>query len=337
MTTTRQALINKPKGSTTYRLGQTFLLHVFWEAPSQRTAQELLDALSKCATATHRDTPCVPVYFFHLSHSNECTATLTINDHPQLQAAIRKLQIGVPRPAVEADLRRRGLDPALLDHAPSAPLPAELQDKPVIIEFTELYLDREAFYDHVGSKDYLAAYESVMQPGLQNRQCTLRLGEPTADLVEKILDPMLKETVIPLSSSCCLFRSPARAVTGATLYSLDLSDQSEENSDYRAAIAGRLTDALGEECISCVSFPHPWRPNILRLMCVSLGLPTRAVLETVAAVQLISGEVFCDDMSTKWVRELTQQVGIEAALVVNASEHVGYWLHDRVAELRPTE
>lgn len=68
MSTTRQALIDKPKGVTTYATGEAFLLHVFWEAPSVSSAREVLDALSKCAAATHRDGPCVPLYFFRLSH-----------------------------------------------------------------------------------------------------------------------------------------------------------------------------------------------------------------------------------------------------------------------------
>lgn len=49
--TSLQRLINEPKGKTEYKSGEAFLLHVFWEAPSDKAANSLLDALSQCAAA----------------------------------------------------------------------------------------------------------------------------------------------------------------------------------------------------------------------------------------------------------------------------------------------
>lgn len=261
------------------------------------------------------------------------TIPRTVNDHPQLREALRKLQIGVPRLAVEADMRRRRLDPELLDVDASSPLPEGLQQKPVVIECTELYLGREAFYDHVGSTDYLDAYEGVMQPYLQNRQCTFRFGDPAPDITEKILQPMLKETAISVTQSCCLWRSPLMDAKNPTLLSLNF----EQPEVDRAAVARALTDVLGDQYISCISFPHPCHHGIMRLLCLSLGLLTRSVLEKIGTLQVVSGEVFCDDSSTQSVRRLAQQVDLGRKLPVNESEHVGYWLHDRVFELKPTE
>jgi hypothetical protein len=161
-----QRLLDAPKGHLDYSPGEAFMLHVFWEAPSAAAAHQLLTALQACARATHRDTPCTPLYFFRVSRTNSdlCTpAPRTIAEHPQLRAALKKVQAGIPLPAVRADLTRRGLDPKLLELDPEAPLPAELCAQPTAVEFTEIYLDERAFMMHAGSKDYLEAYGQVRQ------------------------------------------------------------------------------------------------------------------------------------------------------------------------------
>mmetsp|Transcript_35762 Transcript_35762/g.93806 ORF Transcript_35762/g.93806 Transcript_35762/m.93806 type:complete len:206 (-) Transcript_35762:321-938(-) len=164
--TALQRLIQEPKGKIDYAPHEAFLLHVFWQAPSEAAAAELLAALQRCATATHRDTPCVPTYFFRRVEQDDEIGVgappATVGEHPQLAEAHKKLRVGIPRPAVVADLTRRGIDPALLNLDPSAPLPAELQAaRPVAVEFTELYLDERAFMEHAGSRDYLEAYGQV--------------------------------------------------------------------------------------------------------------------------------------------------------------------------------
>lgn len=66
-----RSLIAAKKGTLTYKSGEAFLLHVFWIAPSLSKAQTLLQGLQQCAQATHRDTPCVPTYFFRPSQVNQ--------------------------------------------------------------------------------------------------------------------------------------------------------------------------------------------------------------------------------------------------------------------------
>ena len=77
---------------------------------------------------------------------------------------LKKLQVGVPRQAVLADLARRNIDSNLIDLEPGAALPENLQQRPVLVECTELYLDERAFNEHAGSRDYLAAYADAMSP-----------------------------------------------------------------------------------------------------------------------------------------------------------------------------
>eukprot|EP00292_Cryptomonas_paramecium_P011635 CAMPEP_0113719592 /NCGR_PEP_ID=MMETSP0038_2-20120614/35920_1 /TAXON_ID=2898 /ORGANISM="Cryptomonas paramecium" /LENGTH=316 /DNA_ID=CAMNT_0000648021 /DNA_START=89 /DNA_END=1036 /DNA_ORIENTATION=+ /assembly_acc=CAM_ASM_000170 len=226
--TALQRLIQEPKGKIDYAPHEAFLLHVFWQAPSEAAAAELLAALQRCATATHRDTPCVPTYFFRrVEQDDEIGVAVptyffrrveqddeigvgappaTVGEHPQLTEAHKKLRVGIPRPAVVADLTRRGIDPALLNLDPSAPLPAELQAaRPVAVEFTELYLDERAFMEHAGSRDYLEAYGQVISPAMQGRApVTVRLGTPVASVVDKILEPMLKAPVPCALASCAL-------------------------------------------------------------------------------------------------------------------------------------
>jgi hypothetical protein len=47
--------------------------------------------------------------------------------------------MGIPPPAIKAELRRRRLPPELLDCDPQHELPADLRMQPVIVEFTEVY------------------------------------------------------------------------------------------------------------------------------------------------------------------------------------------------------
>jgi hypothetical protein len=147
--TSLQRLIDEPKGKTTYTAGEPFLLHVFWEAPNLTAAKQLLSGLAQCSNATLRDTPCVPTYFFRLSsidHDLYGEAPTLVKEHKQLSAAIKKLHVGVSRAAIVADLTKRGIDPQYLDLNLDAELPLPLKDqKPVSVEFTELYLDERAF------------------------------------------------------------------------------------------------------------------------------------------------------------------------------------------------
>jgi hypothetical protein len=151
--TSMRALMAAEKGVTVYQPGQAFLLHVMWEAPSMAAALELLGGLRKCAVASHRDTPCTVTYFFRVSGNNADTVSptpATVGDLPALRDAKKRLTVGTPPPVVRNALTKMGIDPALLDAAPETPLPAALAARPVAVEFTEVYLDEQAFVEHAG-------------------------------------------------------------------------------------------------------------------------------------------------------------------------------------------
>eukprot|EP00123_Amoebidium_parasiticum_P007185 comp17945_c0_seq1/m.18254 comp17945_c0_seq1/g.18254 ORF comp17945_c0_seq1/g.18254 comp17945_c0_seq1/m.18254 type:complete len:346 (-) comp17945_c0_seq1:694-1731(-) len=328
-----QQLLAEPKGKLEYFADEAFLLHVFWTAPSKEAALELLSGLSACAAATHRDTPCVPTYIFRISNTG--TTLLgpppqTVGDHPVLRESKRKLLVGVPRPAVCADVVLRGYDPALLELDLSAELPAELRKQPVAVEFTELYLDERAFMEHAGSRDYLNAYGVVMRPSLQFRvPTTIRLGKPVESIVEKILEPILKENVAPLAAECAVFK-PVTVLGGdgsgvALLLSLNV-----EGTDVV------VPKDVNEQCTTCVSFAHPLREYVTRVMCVFPTLPSSSLLSQLGSLHVIEGEAHTNrHENTEKARHAFAEAGL-SMVSVDASDCAGYALHERARDLHST-
>lgn len=333
--TALQRLLEEPKGKVTYAPDEAFMLCVFWEAPSLSAAHELLAALKLCATATQRDTPCVPTYCFRISNNNIDlfgSGPKTVADHPQLRDAKKKLDVGIPRAAVTADMVRRSLDPKLIDLNLSDALPIGLQERPVIVECFELYLDERAFNEHAGSKDYLAAYGAVMKPGLQNRQCTVRLGTPTSNLVEKILEPMLKEVVAPVPSACTIWRRPVASDHTAAILSLDVAVDLAAQ-DAVEAVAAKIPAGLRDRCTTCVAFLHPLRLKTVRILCILSSLPEQSVFRDFAALRPLRGEVYCEEAVREAVRVTLEEAGLGLVSSLNAADFVGYLIHERAPDL----
>ncbi|KAF2682046.1 hypothetical protein K458DRAFT_433043 [Lentithecium fluviatile CBS 122367] len=328
--TALERLIAEPKGKTTYKLGQAFLLHVFWECPSLSAARTLLQALGKCAAATHRDTPCVPIYFFRIAPNNASLCgpgPRTIDDHPALHTALRKLRVGVPRPAVLADLARRGLDPKLLDLDPSAELPEKLKQRPVAVECTELYLDERAFNEHAGSRDYLAAYGAVMDPALQNRHCTVRVGSPNEFLIERVLEPMLHERVAPMLPKTIIWQSPlARGCD--TLVSLDVSMDGKSLDSILEALP---SDADAPYVLK-VLFRHPLREHTARFLGVLSG-SSQQVLAGLGALAVQRGEVHCNQFDEQEIAKAIESAGLGDRISICTADSAGYILHASAQEL----
>jgi hypothetical protein len=350
------------KGNIKYQGNESFLLHVFWEAPSLAAATELLSGLQKCATATHRDTPCVPTYFFRVSTNDTamCKEVLTVGDHPQLTAAKKKIERGASIHAVHAELRKRRIDLELLDQPDSALLPESQQLHPVAAELTEIYLDERAFMEHAGSRDYLDGYGTVMNPAMHNRTPqTIRLGTPCENIVEKILEPILHENVVELPSGCHLWRCPT-AHTASAFLSLDFALSSFGGS--AEAVVAALPEELRVHCTSCVAFPHPAREDTLRVMIVLSQLPSAQTLSALAAVRPCRGEVHITGVSgtaatgdtvdsgpsdaerehahqtschlqQEELRAALESAGLGDVVLVNVSASAGYALHARAAEL----
>ncbi|OGM43845.1 hypothetical protein ABOM_007556 [Aspergillus bombycis] len=319
-----QKLLDEPKGKTTYYPRQAFLLHVFWEAPNQSAADKVLDALQRCSKATCRDTPCVPTYYFRRSALDASLIhekPLTVGDHPQLRDALKRMKVGVPKPAIQADLVRRGLNPDLLDMDPATPLPQAMQQTPVILEFTELYLDERSFYEHAGSKEYLAAYGEVIAPGLHNRQTTVRLGYPTAEIRDRILAPMLKEQVEPLQDRCVLWRRPPVKPQSPTLLSMDVPGAAKHAMEI-------LPDSLHQLSTTLVAFPHPLREGRVRVLAILPLLPDRRLFQELANVTLNGIEVHCDKSHLDIVQNDMALVDFRCLHVVQEVK-CGYLIHDK--------
>jgi hypothetical protein len=348
--TALERLIAEPKGKTAHARGEACMLHVFWEVPSAAAARELLAALRGCAVATHRDTPCVPTYFFRVSAAADQHALAaarpgarTVGEHPHLGAALKQLRVGMPRAAVRSELVRKGLDPAWLDLDAGDELPEPLRDQcAVLVECTEIYLDERAFMEHCGSHDYLEAYGQVMKPGLQSRRPrTLRLGTPIASLVEKILEPILQEVVVPLEPGCFVWRRASVAPVAPVCFSLDV-DAAASSAD---AVAIALPDEFRALCTSCVALPHPLREATatVRLLCVLPTLPPPGVLRALGASGAIArGHVLLGGDATSADRAAISAAlgaaGLDGLLTVGAEgDCVGHVLHTLAHELHESD
>ncbi|KAJ6116099.1 hypothetical protein N7523_006516 [Penicillium sp. IBT 18751x] len=325
---TLQALLNEPKGKTEYYSGQAFLLHVFWEAPNQSAAKKVLSSLQRCANATHRDTPCVPIYFFRISTLDDDLVSpkpMTVGQHSQLRDAVKKLQFGVPRPAVDADLVRRRLDPKLLDADPATPLPKEMQEAPVILEFTELYLDERSFYEHAGSLDYLEAYGEMIAPGLLNKQSTVRLGNPTPEIVDKILAPMLNEQVEPLQEAHVLWRRPAVEPQAGMLLAFDILGDVDQ-------VMRMVPDSLHQASMTLVTFAHPLCQGRVRVLSVLPALPDQQLLQDLACLPLEGIEAHCDLTYCDTIHNVMSSVSFKCKSVVKKVE-CGYLIHENARDV----
>lgn len=323
-----QRLLNEPKGKTTYHANQAFLLHVFWEAPNRSAADKVLAALKRCADATHHNTPCVPTYYFRKSALDADLVSAgpkTAGQHTQLRDAVKKLKVGVPRPAVEADLVRRGIDPRLLDVDPETPLPTAMQETPVMLEMTELYLDERSFYEHAGSRDYLEAYGEALTPGMQNCQTTIRVGTPTAEIADRILAPMLKEKVESMPVGCGIWRRPTSQPDIGVFLSIDVVGPLDE-------INGNIPAGLCEDSTTCVGFAHPLREGVTRVMCVLPTLPSKETLHALSAVELRGIEIHCDEAHCDTLSQAMSTASLDCLSVVTPIQS-GYIIHKRAAEI----
>lgn len=320
-----QRLIDEPKGKKSYTANQPVLLQVFWECPSLAAANRLLDALSQCAKATQRDTPCVPTYFFRISHNDKDLYGATpklVKEHKQLMSLIKKLDVGISKNAVHAETKRNELDVAYLDLDPSSELPSSLQEKPVAVECTELYLDERAFMEHVGSRDYLKAYGLVMSPALMSAPATtLRFGTPCESLIEKILDPVLKAQDLSVPTGFSVWNKPATSNAGV-LVSMDVG----------VTVAPTLSL---QSCAWSLFFQHPRRQDVSRVMVLFAGIPDLASIQQLASLKPVRGEAHVkgDEASISQVTNILKEGGLEH-VSVNVTRGVGYILHDLASELQ---
>jgi hypothetical protein len=260
----------------------------------------------------------------------------TVREYSQLSDALRKLRVGVARHAVVADLVRRGLDANYIDLDLDDTLPLELAgQKPVMLEFTELYLDERAFMEHAGSREYLDGYGIVMKLQLQTRvPTTIRCGTPNDSMIEKILDPILKEVVIPQYGQCMVWNTPA-IVQHPVMMSLDLQSSVPSTETEAASIAEALPQSLITSCAVCLVYPHPLRSESIRVFCVFPTLPSTPILSHLSSLRPIRCEVHttADEANTDRLCEELITSGLGMAHI-NKGLSSGYILHPLAASLR---
>jgi hypothetical protein len=334
-------LFARPKGAVDFIKGESFLLHVFFEAPSLSSALESLGGLRLCAIATHGVTPCTSTYFFRVSSNNSdlCPpAPTTVGEHQALRDAKKKLAIGSSVAAIQADMKKRNIPLELIDMPPETELPDNLREKPVALEFTEVYLDERAFMEHAGSREYFDGYAVIMRPGSVNRPpTTIRIGTPTKNVVENILEPVLKEQACPLEPGNFVWR-------GADTHNHNNASHDSHvflSLDLKASTTEwKPEEEFASLCSTLVQFAHPLREDVIRVIAVLSKLSLPVLIETLSVLQPIRGEAWVANRST--TAELSvalREAGLEMVNVWDAegksegSHCAGYILHASAMEL----
>jgi len=190
------------KGHKAFNPNESFCLSVSWILRNPQVAKEMLsEGLQVCAKATQRDTPCVPMYMFRKAYdqspAEEYAQTIkTIGDHPHYAKIFKSNEMGIPVTFSKVKLSTAGIDAAPLEWPPSTPFDAEKKAQlgfaPVVMSFTEIYLDARSFFEHADSPDYLSAYGVVMQGHRSLTAKTKCLGTPTDYIFDTVLGPYLQ-------------------------------------------------------------------------------------------------------------------------------------------------
>jgi hypothetical protein len=334
-------LFARQKGALDFIKGESFLLHVFFEAPSLSSALESLGGLRRCSAATHRVTPCTSTYFFRVSSNNSdlCPpAPTSVGEHQALCDAKKKLSVGFPIAAIQADLKKRNIPQELIGMPPETKLPDHLREKPVALEFTEVYLDERAFMEHSGCREYFDGYAVIMRAGSVNRPpTTIRVGTPTKNVVEKILEPVLKEQACPLEPGNFVWRGAETHIhdnashDSNVFLSLDLKASTKE---------WKPEEEFSSLCSTLVQFSHPLREDVIRVIAVLSRLSLPILVETLSILQPIRGEAWVANRSTTELSVALREAGLEMVNVWDAegksegSHCAGYILHASAMELK---
>jgi hypothetical protein len=343
-------LLAAPKGHMDYVEGEAFLLHVFWEAPSQEAALELLRGLQICAAATNRDTPCTTTYFFRISHNGLAFASprpKLVRDFPVLTTMKRKVRVGSPLLRIHQEMEQRKLDPSLLSLDDDDELPAEVQGKiqPVVLEFTEVYLDERAFMEHAQSRSFLDGYKVIMDPSAQFKTPeTFRMGTPTAKVIDTILDPILKAQEWPMHADAESFFIKSSLLNQeeqpAVFVSLDFEVSQIQAPMSKDTFLSYFPSELRSHTSLFVSFAHPYLENVWRVLLIAVSLPTdnlwiqwKENLSN-ASVKYLRGEMHCtatysDELAESWRTALANLHPSWTEIVVNATPCVGFVLHPK--------
>lgn len=90
----------------------------------------------------------------------------------------------------------------------------------------------------------------------------------------------------------------------------------------------------------CIQFPHPYRPEVTRLMIVFPSVKEMeldAFFEEIRSLKPVRGEIhITHPPSVTSMQTLLQKVGLDY-IPVNATRSVGYLLHDKATTLQSVQ
>ena len=199
-----------------------------------------------------------------------------------------------------------------------------------------------SFLGYFNHSDFVECLAVVMDPHSHYTiPRTMRIGSPTQNMIDTILEPVLKETAVATAGGSVWVR-PAVGSQGAqdaVFLTLDLTSPGTSIDEEEACemILQSLPLALRSCCTTCVALTHPFRSNCVRVMLVSPVLPPVNVLVELGTLQLERGEVHVH-ANNNALQEAARKSLLEAGLYMvaaYASEQAGFILHDLAASLSP--
>jgi hypothetical protein len=170
----------------------------------------------------------------------------------------------------------------------------------------------------------------VMSPGLCNRvPTTLRFGDPSESLIEKVLEPFLKENVVPLVTNSSVWKQPSSMSKSHFLISVDFQSSSLKTFEF--------SKQLQDTCVWCLRYEHPIRKDISRLMVMFPLLDHFSLnfFKSLPSLKPTQGEIHVSNEDA--ANELKQILNGEGLsfINVNATRSVGYLLHEKLVDLKP--
>lgn len=205
------------------------------------------------------------------------------------------------------------------------------------------YMDEASFMAHSASRQFLDGYAVVMDPSLHYTvPQTLRVGTPSQNMIDTILEPVLKEQVVD-SAGAKIFQTPPPPPHVPALLSFDMPQPPQSSPDAATTSCQHaiqsLPPALVSACTTCAAFPHPFRAHCIRVLLIFSSLPMAHALAGLHTIGLQRGELYVqagDDHALKLARAALQEASLTCICALGGDQ-AGHIMHSLSSELRPSE
>jgi len=159
------------------------------------------------------------------------------------------------------------------------------------------------------------------------------MGTPARNVVDKVLEPVLKELVCALA--------PGNFIWGGTTD----NDSHDSNAFLSLDVKSETTttwepdEQFSSLSKTLVHFPHPLREDVVRVIVVLSKLSMDVVIKTLLALQPIRGEVWVANALTTEMSAALGKAGLSSVTVLDSegknegSHCAGYMLHSSSKEL----